>query len=215
MQNLMFIGKMCSGKTTLAKSLEVLGYEVISLADPIKEVVWGMASGLNMVDLLNSAIFDLVPLTDVQKEEFFRIARETKALESEPPKYRERLQFFGTEGGRNRIDRDIWIKCLLAKVNNNPNKLYALDDCRFVNEYESLKDHFIPVLLHLSKDEQHSRLEALYGNYDPKILTHSSELEFELIKARAVESNKALEIVSNFDLDTNTKLLLDKIKGLN
>jgi hypothetical protein len=213
MKNLMLIGKMCSGKTTIADALVADDYEVISLADPIKGVVWGMANGLSMVDLLQSLIFDLVDLTEVQKEEFIKVAKETAAIESGGPKYRERLQFFGTEGGRDRVDKDIWIKCLLAKVQLDPKQAFVIDDCRFINEYEILKEHFSPIILHVARLAQQERLVSLYGSYAPKILTHASELDYELIKARADEG-KCIHINSGLPLPVVMSALAEKIKGL-
>lgn len=209
MKHLMFIGKMCSGKTTFAKALE--NYQVMSLADPIKAVVWKLGEE-ELTSLLEEHIFSLVSLTDVQKEKMYKVCRETLAIKPTPPKNRERLQYFGTDGGRDQVDKNIWIRCLMSRVKKSLMPV-AVDDCRFVNEFDAMKETFFPIILRVSKENQHKRLTNLYGNYDKKILQHASEAEFGLIDAKAREIPH-LEINSNYPVETVLPIIREKIREL-
>lgn len=56
------------------------------------------------------------------------------------------LQLLGTEWGRNTIDTDIWVKCLIQKaINLNRfddtvpgDRLVVIGDCRFENEFDGI-----------------------------------------------------------------------------
>lgn len=208
MQNLMFVGKMCSGKTTCANIVsEVFGYTPIALADPIKHVVYGLNKGEDAEELLRKHIFSLVNLSVKQEDTFRRLAREVGDIPATGTKLRERLQFFGTDGGRQQVDDNIWIRCLLARITTD--KPWAVDDVRFLNEYEQLRHKFKPVVLSVNPDIQHIRLTRLYGKYDPKVLEHASESDFDQIRTRAILGGDALHLDANLQLDLMRAALID------
>jgi hypothetical protein len=48
------------------------------------------------------------------------------------------LQMLGTDWGRKTIDEEIWVKCLEKKVQDAPEGLVVIGDCRFENEFDGL-----------------------------------------------------------------------------
>jgi hypothetical protein len=50
------------------------------------------------------------------------------------------LQQWGTEVGRNSFHQDIWLASLERKLINLANQNIVIDDCRFVNEIETIKN---------------------------------------------------------------------------
>lgn len=179
MQNLMFAGRMCSGKTTCADILvKYYGYQKISLAAPIKAVVHGMVAGGSAEDLLQEHVFSKTLLSTKQQAALIEYAKKSMEIPSEAPKYRERLQYFGTEAGRDGVDQRLWINCLLGSIKSGH---WVIDDVRFFNEWKQLVNNFIGISLWVSQPIQHKRLISLYGNYNPEILNHASESEFTMI----------------------------------
>lgn len=122
-------GKAGSGKDTVANELICrYGFERDTLAAPIKRFVadtfripWLVVDGAN-------------PLARQKREE--QIATwpgwTTRKL----------LQFVGTELMRNNIDKDIWVKSLILRINEKPELNYVIPDIRFPNELQGLKDAF-------------------------------------------------------------------------
>lgn len=53
---------------------------------------------------------------------------------------RKLLQFIGTEMFRNLINRDIWVKNFISRI--EPGTNYVVTDARFINEIECIKKHF-------------------------------------------------------------------------
>ena len=63
------------------------------------------------------------------------------------------------------IDKDIWIKDTLKKINNNKHNFVIIDDLRFKNELKYLKEKFFFIIrLNISKEEQINRLKKTYPN---------------------------------------------------
>lgn len=114
-----FTGRAQSGKTTSARFLMNRGFRLISFADPLKR----MLQAITLV-------------TDKH---------------SRPPvlcgkSIREAYQTLGTEWGRKQIGEDIWVNCAAESVKNAVNEYYegfnhgiVIDDCRFDNEAEAMK----------------------------------------------------------------------------
>jgi len=199
-------GKMCSGKTHVAKDtsgIEGRGILHVLLASPIKKIceeILNLENGLILAyeylnylgvgDYLNTihgaekgwnnSLLDnqgyLNKLTEIRI-----LLKETQDLPFTPPKSRLRLQHLGTDF-RTRIYDRVWIDILLNSLEDD--KSYVCDDCRFMNEYEALKDKgFTIIKLTVSPEIQKKRLENLYGEFDPKILMHASELDFDKMEA--------------------------------
>ena len=140
-----FVGKIKSGKSTACDVLKEQGYEVLNFADPLKEMV------SMLLDIPLEWCYDQ---EEKEKERPFSLYSEDLALllDSEglelprslqgPPFFtfkslREVLQWFGSELLRE-ADKDFWVKKLLNKL--EPNKKYAISDCRFENEVKAIKD---------------------------------------------------------------------------
>ncbi len=211
MKDIMFIGKMCSGKTTCADTLcEAFGYKRISLASPIKLII----QNEDKLDfILGTEIFPYLELSSAEQGRFREICKRSFLIPSEGPKYRERLQWLGTDGIRKQIDDKVWVNLLLNRVNSEPETSWAVDDVRFVNEYLILDDTFVPMIVLVKPATQIFRITSLYGDFDPNILTHASEMEFELIRGLAGPDVKCVN--GNLPLDTMKTALIETIKGLN
>lgn len=59
------------------------------------------------------------------------------------------LQLLGTEWGRNTIDENIWVKCLLGEIeqikkeySEDAHIVFLVSDCRFRNEFDGLPEAF-------------------------------------------------------------------------
>ena len=175
--NIMFVSGACGGKTTYANILvEHYNFKRISLADPIRELEAGVDGG----DLTELVSRYFTPVNG----EMLQILKEAKDIPREQPKPRRRLQFIGTEGGRKRIGPNIWINILKKRLSESLDTNWVLDDCRFVNEYEALKEDFITIKIIMDKETQLKRLLTLYPDFDPKALEHASEKEIELINPK-------------------------------
>lgn len=113
-----FVGFKQSGKSTAAKYLaQKHGYNVMAFAYSLKEAA--------------KVIFDL---TDEQV--YDRDAKETvdPRWDKTP---RRLLQLLGGEVGRA-IDKDVWIKSLLARMGNTYR--VTVEDCRHPNEAEAIQE---------------------------------------------------------------------------
>jgi len=201
------LGKMCSGKTHAAMFLKNRGghdnFNHVLFAHPLKKICeeilnldnglilayeylnyLGVGNSLNRIHMKEKGWND--NLLDNEKylaqlAEIMLLLKETQALPYTPPKSRLRLQHLGTEF-RTRILPTVWVDILLNSLQKD--KSYVLDDCRFINEHTALKDNgFTIIKLVVSPEMQKKRLENLYGEFDPKILTHVSERDFDKMSA--------------------------------
>ena len=192
--NIIIIGKMSSGKTTVAKFLskKLPSGKCLTLAEPIKQLVKNIDE-LSDSELLKKFIYPFYDPTKslpikcndlyIFEKKIKNILFETRKIPNEIPKPRKRLQYLGTDGIRKQIDNMMWIKMALNKTKKHPDYSWIIDDCRFINEYEAFTSMgWQPVFLHISPDEHNLRLCKLYGNYDKKILDHPSEKEIDSIK---------------------------------
>lgn len=140
--NIALAGKMKSGKSTLAQALEELDLctSILSFSQPIRD-------GLKVMGI-------------------------TKA--PHPELYRKGAQYLGTDLVRAEYP-DWWIDLARKKILHDPwysddHVTIVVDDCRFENEFEALKDlGFLMVWLDVSEATQLSR------GAEPDRLTHASE----------------------------------------
>lgn len=128
------IGKMGSGKTTIARLLESeFGYTPLHFATPIKEVAQLIWADVN----------------------------------------RDHLQKLGV--AVRDIDENAWANVLLRKVDNSDSRI-VVDDCRFPNEYQSLKERgFRIVRIIADRNERVRRLTQIGRLQDESQLEHSTE----------------------------------------
>lgn len=172
------VGKMTSGKTTLAQYLVTHHKFIkISLSDPIKAIEHDLHNRVDYADIIQK---HLSFLDSAQKIIFYKILEETNNIPREEPKPRKRLQFIGTDGARKRISQDIWIQ--LAEWAAAGYENIIIDDVRFCNEYEFFqKRNWIPIKIIVDESVQKNRIKTLYENFDEKVLLHLSELDIDKI----------------------------------
>jgi len=110
-------GKGC-GKSSVARILErKYGYEILSFATPIKEMLKAM--GLRDAEL-NDPV-----LKEIKLDEYGKSPREI-------------MQLLGTEFGRVMIADDIWVTAMKRKI--QPGTKVVIDDVRFENEARFIRD---------------------------------------------------------------------------
>jgi len=190
--NVIFVGKMASGKTHAARFLmEKYGYTHLSLADPIKAIEKHFEESDENCenDFSDKLWHDLGAGKIIDNEQFWKFYNLLKEhlpqIPLEIPKPRQRLQFIGTELGRKQIDSEIWIKIAIQKAKQNPNIHYVCDDVRFLNEFDHFTNNgFKGLKLLVSPETQIERLQVLYNMSLEEIktaLSHDSELEVDYI----------------------------------
>lgn len=109
-------GKGC-GKSSVARIMErKFGYEVLSFASPIKEMLRAM--GLSDAELNDPT------LKEIKLDEYGKSPREM-------------MQLLGTEFARNMIAQDVWITAMKRKL--GPGMKVVIDDVRFNNEAEFIR----------------------------------------------------------------------------
>jgi hypothetical protein len=165
------------------------------LADPIYDIVHYIDSYSNK-ELLKRFISPYYEITKHKRPIFNKILDATRNIPAEIPKPRKRLQFLGTDGARNNIDDEIWLKILWSKLKIRKN--YVVTDCRFMNEYEYLTAKaFKDIKLSVTPEIQHQRILGTLGAYDPEILQHPSELEQDKIMEQypdgIIDNNASVE----------------------
>lgn len=142
-------GKFCSGKTTLSN-------QIISLITS---------------KYRNIAIKKVSFASEVK-----RIAEQTFLMKE---KNRNLLQLIGRK--MREIDEDVFCKYIVNDIDMdiNSNQLIILDDLRYKNEMEYLKNNgFIIIRLNITRDEQYRRIKQLYPNenYTIENFNHGSEV---------------------------------------
>lgn len=122
----MYSPAMQSGKSEVAKYLcASRGYTRVSFAAPIKLMLLSLLSGIYGSPLAHDMVWG--------------------HLKSEPmPGFgavtpRHMMQTMGTEWGRNAVDQNLWVKAALSSM-RNPGGHYVIDDLRFHNEYNALRE---------------------------------------------------------------------------
>ena len=139
-----FCGKMCSGKSTLAKDyIEINGGTIFSFSAPVYE-----------------------------------IAQNLFGMEE---KNRELLQSIGTK--MREIDPNVWVNKLIRCVDEHElDENIIVDDVRFVNEYEALRENgFKMVKCLVDEDLRLRNIENLYGADHSKYMSHVSETSLDHI----------------------------------
>lgn len=196
------VGKMHSGKTTLANALvDLHGYQRFAFADPVKDVSAAMLTTFhNYLD------------TEGFTPHLYN--RDMMNKMKGHPAIRGLLQLVGTELGRDWLGPDtIWIDLFEKRIEQTRAKAFedtqiyygadwigqlriVNDDCRFPNEAQRLKElGFVLVKLHRNED---ARLQSIVDTMlkdNPEltndevneqldnILTHPSETNVDLITA--------------------------------
>jgi len=158
--NIALVGKMGSGKTTIANALaEYHGYQRISWADGVRYVA-SLAYG---------------PI-DYNKQYQIRLPDNSMSTLTG----RQILQRVGTDALRNNVDLDFWIKTLFNRLTNDPNGgPWVVDDSRFDNEAMSARANgWLTVQVKVNEEARIERIHRLYPEADSSTIQHSSENSF-------------------------------------
>lgn len=176
-----FIGYMFSGKTTAAEHLrDSLGYTKLAFADPVKEI------SIDILNLMSERLGQPLNYWDMAR------VQERKG----EPQVRKLLQLVGTELGRELIgNNDVWVDLLLHEAKQQEN--VVVDDCRFVNEAESLKSiGFMIVRIQRPEVDRLALLLEKYPNNHEEIMAHPSETslaDYEADLLLAADTVEALQ----------------------
>lgn len=90
---------------------------------------------------------------------------------------REFMQILGTDVMR-RIYEPIWVNSLLSQIKEENFDLAIIADCRYPNEVEALKDHFIIRLTRAPFKDSHSGENAL-DNYSFENVLDNANMEYD------------------------------------
>lgn len=140
-----FSGKMGTGKTTLATMVEQMLHNInfydvakISFGDAVRQEVserYGFPIGLCYSQQGKQTELNIKNIPSGLLPARVRI-------DGEPLTVRDAMQFYATEIVRS-LDEDYWIR-KLAKIvldDENPVRLFLIDDVRFPNEYKFVRRH--------------------------------------------------------------------------
>lgn len=114
-------GKARSGKDTVGNILKYnAGFARVAFADPIKEAV-------NIMFGLNTFIME----GPEKEQDIDWLGRSPRFL----------MQTLGTEWGRQVVDKDLWLKIAMKKINNllDVNRSVVVTDVRFDNEADLIR----------------------------------------------------------------------------
>lgn len=163
MRNIAIVGKMYSGKTTLAQQMvNDHGYTRVAMAGPLKAL----------------AQFAYGEVVEKDKE------YETISLVSGKPVMKTGRTIYQEIGQTMKIvDRDIWLKCFIGDTNQMQKQPYVVDDVRFVFEADYLRSHgWFIVKASTPESVRIERATALTGLAPNEAeLNHESEREVESI----------------------------------
>ena len=142
------LGGEGAGKTTAAKYLEEkYSAKRYTLAAPLKELV--------------RLAFDLLP------EQVYGTQEQKNAID---PRYnvspRWLLRRIGTQGVREVFGADFWVEQTLSFIREDAPIVAVIDDVRFINESESLKNF-------------HGKVIKLVNENAPRVTGHQSEEEWD------------------------------------
>ena len=167
-------GKGC-GKSSVARIMErKFGYEIMSFATPIKDMLRAM--GLRDAEL-NDPVLKEITLDEYGKSP------------------REIMQLLGTEFGRDMIADDIWVTAMKRRI--EPGVKVVIDDVRFENEARFIRDSGGSVLevkrTKLNENDMHISEAGISENLiDGKINNiscYETDLELEVVsKIEEVET---------------------------
>lgn len=142
-------------------------------------------------------------------------------------KDRKLLQTIGTDAAREAVSKNIWVDRfaedikivnITRKIMGYPDVGFVCDDCRFLNEHESLKANgWIGIYLNVSDEIRIERLKKRDGSAQVSTLKHSSELDMDKFKDDLIQfdaSGTLEEAHKGLDaLITKLKAKKEKVNG--
>jgi len=130
-------GKQGSGKTTYAKYLQA------------------------MLGTDNTKIFKFAEPLYAIHDRCLPVLKELGIRPKEMEKDGELLQVLGTEYGRKRLGENVWVYALLRKIHPwvtaSEMNFAIIDDCRFENEFDALKEDAYMIRLQAPEDVRKAR----------------------------------------------------------
>lgn len=216
-------GKMCSGKTTVAKLLQQeYDYSRLFFAEELKTLCKDIAnynraysSGLEIESrkpLMEVICQDIERITDSEEEFAMAMTQVLEIMEDykdvtyydptsdkKTDRVRQMLQDVGTERMRNNVNDKIWVNALEKQILHTEKPKIVVDDLRNENEFAMLRKRgFVTVRLNISKETQIQRLKKLYGRYNESKLSHFSETQLDYIAFDyVIDSDQDLESMLN------------------
>jgi hypothetical protein len=128
--------KGCGKDTVAAYLVEKYAFERVAFADKLKEAVaalWDIER--DFIDILKD-----YPNATVSINVDDHIVYKRSGRGYEPLTWREHLQRFGTEMGRNVLGTDIWVDLALPMMSKFHTQPRVVTDVRFENERERIRE---------------------------------------------------------------------------
>lgn len=169
MYNLAIVGKMGSGKSSLANHLvDVHKYTRVANAGALKTLA-AMAYG---------------PIDKGESYGVTRLDGISWGEEYEPVQISGREVLQGIGQIVKQFDRDFWLKAMMRDIDRKGNGPFVCDDTRFPFEADFLRDkEWIIVKLYVAKEVRAERYLSLYGRVPTESeLNHPSETEVDNIE---------------------------------
>jgi len=169
------------GKTTTAELLvSYRNYKRLSFADDVKD---------DVVELLNYATRTRGNALDLTLPAITRGTIEKYKNEI----FRPFLQWYGTDFWRTFMGvEDFWLRRLDEKMQQNPGIQFVIDDCRFPNEAEFLRERDFIIV----------KIERTFESNMVEFNKHASETETNNIKPDVIfplDNRSNQEILAGFD----------------
>lgn len=124
-----FSGYARAGKDTAVQVLRTEGFRRVAFADVMRDFLYRLDPALPQIK-------PNVPPTRLSKViDSFTWDGYKESIYSE--EIRGLMQRLGTECGRQLIDENVWVDAALNNL--DPDGMYAVSDCRFVNEAEAVR----------------------------------------------------------------------------
>lgn len=125
-------GRAQHGKDTIGAILGEVGYKRLSFADGVREVALAI-DPLVAIDVLDDTHTESLRLSEVVGVHGWEVAKSWAEV-------RRLLQAIGTEGIRDIVDEDCWVKVLARKLDALPfDQKVVITDVRFPNEAQFLR----------------------------------------------------------------------------
>lgn len=178
------VGKMHSGKTTLANMLVDNDYERIAFADPVKRI---------SAEMLTHLAQGTESVTRWQPNYHYYYDYDDMNVLKADPAIRKLLQLVGTELGRQWLGpEDLWIQMFKNDIKGiSESEPIVNDDCRFVNEGAALREMGFTIIK-LVRDET-ERIDSIRRALKSKMV-HSSDHEIDVALVEILSHGSETEV---------------------